>query len=91
VVVATRGRGWEEEAGGTDLRRWQRWERQAEERRLCEVGFHQVDFYPRCDWDGRCKSIRPVMNDQKKSGFIRKMALFRFHDPFTVFFLLFLL
>jgi hypothetical protein len=32
-----------------------------------------------------------VMNDQKKSGFIRKMALFRFHDPFTVFFLLFLL
>jgi hypothetical protein len=49
VVAATRGRGREEEAGGTDLRRWQRWERQAEERRLCEVGFHQVDFYPRCD------------------------------------------
>jgi hypothetical protein len=31
-----------------------------------------------------------VMNDQKKSGFIRKMALSRFHGPFTVFFLRFL-
>jgi hypothetical protein len=34
VVVAAGGRGREEEAGGADLRRRQRWER-----RLCEVGF----------------------------------------------------
>jgi hypothetical protein len=44
VVVAAGGRGREEEAGGADLRRRQRWER-----RLCEVGFQQVGFYPR--WD----------------------------------------
>jgi hypothetical protein len=37
------------EAGGADVRRRQRWERRAEERRLCEVGFQQVGFYPR--WD----------------------------------------
>jgi hypothetical protein len=49
VVVAVGGRGREEEAGGADLRRRQRWERLAEERRLCEVGFQQVGFYP-C-WD----------------------------------------
>jgi hypothetical protein len=49
VVVAAGGRGREEEAGGADLRRRQRWERQAEERGLCEVGFQQVGFYPR--WD----------------------------------------
>jgi hypothetical protein len=47
--VAAGGRGREEEAGGADLRRRQRWERRAEERRLCEVGFQQVGFYPR--WD----------------------------------------
>jgi hypothetical protein len=35
VVVAAGGRGREEEAGGADLRRMQRWERRAEERRLC--------------------------------------------------------
>jgi hypothetical protein len=44
VVVAAGGRGREEEAGGADLRRRQRWERQAEERRLCEVGFQQSAF-----------------------------------------------
>jgi hypothetical protein len=49
MVVAAGGRGREEEAGGTDLRRRQRWERQAEERRLYKVWFHQVGFYPRSD------------------------------------------